>query len=231
MLAGTTIGVLINSYMPPVITSFALSILLFFNGLKTIKKGIKHLSDAKFSVPNERTAILNQDPEDQQQTSSTANSIPIRIIIYFIGEWTLVLVLTVLRGNIEFASPLGISICSPMWWILTLGQVPLASLFSFLSLKVTRPCPSWTRTKCVKLFFLSITAGFIASSLGIGGAMVLQPALLGYGYSILESRSASIFIIVFSSSSSFIQYALFGHFEYEVAFTFMPMCFWRHLLG
>ncbi|KAL0223961.1 hypothetical protein P9112_003351 [Eukaryota sp. TZLM1-RC] len=232
MLAGTVVGVLINAFFPPVITSFCLVILLCYNGIRSIKKGLKAKKDYKISLSNdvdEASGLLNESKQDIEEQRPLKT--PYLIIVYFVLEWCFVLTLTILRGSIQYPSPIGIDVCSYMWWGLTLAQVPLAVFFSFMSLKVTKSFPRWSKKKCTKLFSLAFVSGFIASALGIGGAMVMTPALLSFGYTMMQARSASIFIILFSASASFIQYALFGALDYETVQVLAPLAFFSALFG
>lgn len=65
------------------------------------------------------------------------------------------------------------------------------------------------------LFFLGISIGLIAMSLGIGGAIFLTPILVGFlNYDMKKAISIGLFFVIFSSSSGFLSMAYNGLVNY-----------------
>jgi uncharacterized membrane protein YfcA len=71
-----------------------------------------------------------------------------------------------------------------------------------------------------KLFFIGLFVGMIAISVGVGGAILITPILVGFlKYKLKTTVSLSLFFVVFSSVSGFISQSLAGHINYKVGFT------------
>ena len=71
-----------------------------------------------------------------------------------------------------------------------------------------------------KLFFIGVGVGMIALSVGVGGAILITPILVGFlKYRLKTTVSLSLFFVVFSSVSGFISQSLAGHIDYQKGFT------------
>jgi len=71
-----------------------------------------------------------------------------------------------------------------------------------------------------KLFFIGLFVGAIAISVGVGGAILITPILVGFlKYKLKTTISLSLFFVVFSSVSGFISQSLAGHINYVEGFT------------
>ena len=71
-----------------------------------------------------------------------------------------------------------------------------------------------------KLFFIGLFVGMIAISVGVGGAVLITPILVGFlHYRLKTTVSLSLFFVVFSSISGFISQSFAGHINYSKGFT------------
>jgi hypothetical protein len=71
-----------------------------------------------------------------------------------------------------------------------------------------------------KLFFIGLFVGMIAISVGVGGAILITPILVGFlHYRLKTTVSLSLFFVVFSSISGFISQSLAGHINYTQGFS------------
>jgi uncharacterized membrane protein YfcA len=71
-----------------------------------------------------------------------------------------------------------------------------------------------------KLFFIGFFVGAIAISVGVGGAILITPILVGFlKYKLKTTVSLSLFFVVFSSVFGFISQSLAGHINYLEGFT------------
>jgi len=71
-----------------------------------------------------------------------------------------------------------------------------------------------------KLFFIGFFVGAIAISVGVGGAVLITPILVGFlKYKLKTTVSLSLFFVVFSSLFGFISQSLAGHINYLEGFT------------
>ena len=70
-----------------------------------------------------------------------------------------------------------------------------------------------------KLFFIGLFVGMIATSVGVGGAVLITPILVGFlKYKLKTTVSLSLFFVVFSSTFGFISQSLAGHIDYLEGF-------------
>jgi len=71
-----------------------------------------------------------------------------------------------------------------------------------------------------KLLFIGIFVGAIAISVGVGGAILITPILVGFlKYKLKTTVSLSLFFVVFSSISGFISQSIAGHINYIEGFS------------
>jgi len=71
-----------------------------------------------------------------------------------------------------------------------------------------------------KLFLIGLFVGAIAISVGVGGAILITPILVGFlKYKLKTTVSLSLFFVVFSSFSGFISQSIAGHINYIEGFT------------
>jgi len=71
-----------------------------------------------------------------------------------------------------------------------------------------------------KLFFIGMFVGAIAISVGVGGAILITPILVGFlKYKLKTTVSLSLFFVVFSSISGFISQSIAGHINYLEGFS------------
>ncbi len=71
-----------------------------------------------------------------------------------------------------------------------------------------------------KLFIIGFFVGAIAISVGVGGAILITPILVGFlKYKLKTTVSLSLFFVVFSSVFGFISQSIAGHINYIEGFT------------
>ena len=103
-----------------------------------------------------------------------------------------------------------------------LGAVFLTLVFIaivrfFITIKEPETEPPIDRKK---LYFIGLFVGTIALSVGVGGAILITPILVGFlKYRLKTTVSMSLFFVVFSSVSGFISQSLAGHVNYLEGFT------------
>ncbi len=63
---------------------------------------------------------------------------------------------------------------------------------------------------------IGVLIGLFATSIGIGGALILTPVMVGFLHHKLKSAvSAALFFVVFSSISGLISLSLYGHIDFQ----------------
>ena len=71
-----------------------------------------------------------------------------------------------------------------------------------------------------KLFIIGIFVGMISVSVGVGGAILITPILVGFlKYKLKTTVSLSLFFVIFSSIAGFISQSLAGHINYVEGFS------------
>ncbi|WP_457560506.1 sulfite exporter TauE/SafE family protein [Caminibacter sp.] len=71
-----------------------------------------------------------------------------------------------------------------------------------------------------KLFIIGFFVGMISSSVGVGGAVLITPILVGFlKYKLKTTVSLSLFFVIFSSTAGFISQSVAGHINYTEGFT------------
>jgi len=71
----------------------------------------------------------------------------------------------------------------------------------------------------VLLFLIGIGVGSIAISVGVGGAVMITPILVGMlRYDLKKAVSLSLFFVVFSATSGFISLSSYGLVDYKLGF-------------
>ncbi len=68
----------------------------------------------------------------------------------------------------------------------------------------------------ILLFFIGYLVGSISISVGIGGALLITPILVGFlHFPLRKALSSALFFVIFSSISGFISLSYFGHIDYQ----------------
>jgi len=108
---------------------------------------------------------------------------------------------------------------APKWLLgaIFLTLVLIAIIRFFITVKEPQTEPPIDNKK---LFFIGAFVGSIAISVGVGGAILITPILVGFlKYKLKTTVSLSLFFVVFSSISGFISQSLAGHINYLEGFT------------
>jgi len=108
---------------------------------------------------------------------------------------------------------------APKWLLgaIFLTLVFIAIIRFFITVKEPQTEPPIDNKK---LFFIGVFVGSIAISVGVGGAILITPILVGFlKYKLKTTVSLSLFFVVFSSISGFISQSLAGHINYLEGFT------------
>lgn len=69
------------------------------------------------------------------------------------------------------------------------------------------------------LLILGMFVGLFSISIGVGGAVLITPILVGiFHYDVKKAASMGLFFVIFSSISGFISLSIFGHINYLYGF-------------
>ncbi|KAL7679762.1 putative transmembrane protein TauE [Plasmopara halstedii] len=167
---------------------------------------------------------------------------PLKYVIPMVISWLVVLVQSMLRGGHGTSSVVGVICNSTKFWILTF--LPLLVPISITlwvghqlrlqnRLKVMWNYPfiegeiHWIKKRIIVFPALCSLAGMCAGLLGIGGGMVKGPIMLEMGILPPVQSATASFMILFTSSSTTLQFAINGQFpgerqyDYIMWFAFM----------
>ncbi|POM62465.1 hypothetical protein PHPALM_28388 [Phytophthora palmivora] len=161
---------------------------------------------------------------------------PFEYIWPLVASWLIILIQSFLRGGHGAPSAIGITCNSVDYWVLTL--VPLAilvaiSLYIGYRLRLMNRFKvvsgysfvdgdiHWIKRRVLFLPALCTTAGVAAGLLGIGGGMVKGPIMLEAGVLPAVQSATASFMILFTASSTTLQFAINGQFPGEFQFDYM----------
>ncbi|KAG1693442.1 hypothetical protein DVH05_023525 [Phytophthora capsici] len=168
---------------------------------------------------------------------------PLKYILPLVLSWLVVLIQSMLRGGHGAPSIIGITCNSTDYWLLTL--LPLLILVAITlwvghqlrllnRLKVLCNYPfiegdvHWIKRRIIIFPTLCTMAGVSAGLLGIGGGMVKGPIMLEMGILPGVQSATANFMILFTSSSTTLQFAINGQFPGELQYDYMA---WFALMG
>ncbi|KAG7385896.1 hypothetical protein PHYPSEUDO_000958 [Phytophthora pseudosyringae] len=190
---------------------------------------------------NRRFGTFPSDDDKQAQRRSAierreARVFPFEYLWPLALSWLLILVQSMLRGGHGAPSAIGVKCNSSNYWLLTL--VPLAFPIS-VSLwmghrlrrlnrfKVLGSYPflegdiHWIKRRVLTFPAVCSIAGVAAGLLGIGGGMVKGPIMLEAGVLPAVQSATASFMILFTASSTTLQFAINGQFPGEFQFDYM----------
>jgi uncharacterized membrane protein YfcA len=214
LVAGSSTGSLLTRIAQGWMTLLGLSILLWIISYVTLVKATelyKKESEAKSQSKELHESLIGQvEPADNSWTP--------KILIIF--SLLLLVVFSMIKGDKEFHSIIGIEQCSPEYFGVIFGYFGVVLLqTAFTAVYITRKSNnSESKSHEFKLEgkviiilpIVTFITGLLAGSLGIGGGLVLNPILIVYGM-LPEVSTASCNVFVFMTSiSSFIQFSMAG---------------------
>ncbi|KAL4171130.1 hypothetical protein KRP22_009228 [Phytophthora ramorum] len=165
-----------------------------------------------------------------------ARVFPFEYISPLVVSWLIILVQSILRGGHGAPSAIGVACNSSDYWVLTV--MPLTVLVA-ISLyigyrlrlmnrsKVVSNYPfadgdiHWIKRRVVVFPSVCTIAGIAAGLLGIGGGMVKGPIMLEAGVLPAVQSATASFMILFTASSTTLQFAINGQFPGEFQFDYM----------
>eukprot|EP01126_Amoeba_proteus_P038058 TRINITY_DN3952_c0_g1_i5.p1 TRINITY_DN3952_c0_g1~~TRINITY_DN3952_c0_g1_i5.p1 ORF type:complete len:295 (+),score=41.93 TRINITY_DN3952_c0_g1_i5:734-1618(+) len=185
------------------------------------------------------SAELHQILEDEKR-------VPWLKLLSFLLVWAVVFIVAILKGGEGKKSPVGITCGTVGYWLLVCSLVPFVIIYIAIfghvierdyRLKVRLSYPflesdiQWNRRLLFKLPFICVIAGIAAGLFGIGSGMIIGPILLTMNVHPRVSAAVSAFMILFTASSTTIQFAIFGMLQYDYALCFGILAFAGALIG
>lgn len=152
---------------------------------------------------------------------------PLKYILPLVFSWLIILVQSLLRGGHGAPSVIGIACNSADYWMITflpmlllvaitlwvgyqlrlLNRVKVLSDYPFIEGDI-----HWIKSRTLVFPILCTMAGVAAGLLGIGGGMVKGPIMLEMGILPAVQSATANFMVLFTSSSTTLQFAINGQF-------------------
>ncbi|KAG6967809.1 hypothetical protein JG688_00006124 [Phytophthora aleatoria] len=208
-------------------------------------------SDPLVGQDKRQFGTFSSDDDNQAQRRNAierreARVFPFEYLWPLALSWLLILVQSMLRGGHGAPSAIGVTCNSSTYWLLTL--LPLAipisvSLWMGYRLrllnryKVIGNYPfvegdiHWIKRRVLMFPAVCTTAGVAAGLLGIGGGMVKGPIMLEAGVLPAVQSATASFMILFTASSTTLQFAINGQFPGEFQFDYMAWFAFVGFLG
>ena len=240
LLLGTCYGVIVNALLPDWFILICLTLTFAFGAWGTYRKANtlaakeeNMYKDGAKPLMGEPVYELDRNPnhsEDLQQICRDEARVfpPVQmsmiVIMYFFT-----MVAAFARGGKGLKSFFGIEPCSAAYWWFTIGFTACCVLVIALSAyiltnKYTRYVAAgykfedddmkWTQAGSNNVIWVSLMTGLICGCLGLTGGVFLGPALLWLGVRTETSAATCSFVVSFSSSVAFVQYAAAGMVKY-----------------
>ncbi len=151
---------------------------------------------------------------------------------FMILAYVTMIILTFLKGSDHFKSFIGVKMylennfrCSASYWSLYFLYLPIAVLITYYSAKQIQsetlyrieigfPYDNhdimWNKGMLFKYPIYGFFAGLTAGLVGIGGGLIIGPLLIELGINPIISTSTSNFLVLFTSSSTSLQFTMMG---------------------
>jgi len=167
-------------------------------------------------------------------------------ILSFVFIWACVFVVSFLKGGEGHDSLIGIPCGSLYYWLLVCSMIPAFILYTavfgyFLNRRYQRKKEieypflrtdiEWTGGILIKLPIFGFFAGIAAGLFGIGSGMIVGPIILSYQVPPRVVAAVSAFMILFTASSTTIQFSVFGLLKYDYALWYSGFGFVGAMVG
>ncbi|KAG3026643.1 hypothetical protein PC121_g6236 [Phytophthora cactorum] len=208
-------------------------------------------SDPLVGQDKRQFGTFSSDDDNQTQRRNAierreARVFPFEYLWPLALSWLLILVQSMLRGGHGAPSAIGVTCNSSTYWLLTL--LPLAipisvSLWMGYRLRLLNRYMvignypfvegdiHWIKRRVLMFPAVCTTAGVAAGLLGIGGGMVKGPIMLEAGVLPAVQSATASFMILFTASSTTLQFAINGQFPGEFQFDYMAWFAFVGFLG
>ena len=197
---------------------------------------INNSLEGRKSLTEEELKILNED--DDPLNWERINYILFLEVIVIIDQ--------LIEGSSRVPSFFGITKCSFIYWLTFLIYVGIALYFVKYSINkvyehihIKKKLIPDFRSEVIDnveknlsyVVFISILAGIISSSLGIGGGMITNPVFASLGMDPKQSSSTSNFLIIVTAIASSVIFILSGQLEIEYSLCLGAFCTGSALIG
>ena len=199
------------------------------------KKENDKVNSVKYLDLNPETTSAAYPPELQEILSEDKLLFPVRKMIILLFLPSFLVIIMILRGSSRFDSIIDVEFCSKDYWTLYFFGILGCLLFFITGQKAvlrrfkvkrrygyTNTTFNITSKDVNQLGLLGVTAGFVASLVGIGGGLILGSKLLHMGIRIQNMTATNGLIALMTSFISLFQAFMFGDItKSEILFFFL----------
>ncbi|KAJ3447546.1 protein yippee-like [Anaeramoeba flamelloides] len=161
-------------------------------------------------------------------------------------NWIFILVFSLFKGGDEKYSIIGVEKCSLKFWIIIVCIYPVIIISTYLVIKYLDKTEKtkiklkwkfnpgdirWDRRAFILIPSLSLLTGIIASLIGIGGGLLISAFLVELNCLPPVISATSAAIILFTSSSTSLQYLIIGQLSPEYAAWYFSLSFIAFIIG
>lgn len=260
LIFGTSVGVILGLIFPSWLILTLLTLVLIYityaSGQMSIKLFKKENAE-RAKVANEN--LIDEDkptfvdegsleitPELKDIIDNEKKWFPLVPVLILLVIYAFAVFTSFLRGSAGHPSIIGVSQCTPAYWLMNLVILVCYILFTIAStcyiIHITKKKVSlgydfdaydliWTWKPLTILIIFGVLAGIGAGLLSFGGALILGPVMLKLGIRPEVSAGTSTGIIVLTSSISIIQYAIAGKLELIYGIWFFSFSFLGSVIG
>ncbi|GJM92909.1 hypothetical protein PR202_ga09415 [Eleusine coracana subsp. coracana] len=164
--------------------------------------------------------------------------------------WLCFFVVHLLVGGKGAKGSIDIKPCGVLYWVITLAQIPIAVAFTacivhqkrkpsrtqngLVIVDETQAVPVKSRLNALPAHVFPVAAlltGVMSGLFGIGGGLLLNPVFYHIGVPPKTSSATVMFMVLFSSSMSTVQFIILGVSGIESALAYAVVCFVASVVG
>lgn len=165
---------------------------------------------------------------------------------FFIFNYLVMLIISLIKGSNYFTSIFNIENCSFLYWFIFSMYIPIVILLTFMAIKSVIKTHkyrefigfkfnkwdiNWNYQIAIKFATYGFLSGCLSAMLGIGGGLIISPVLLEVGLHPLVASSTSNFLVLFTSSSTSLQFMLFGMVKEDYGIVFFLLSILGSIIG
>lgn len=173
---------------------------------------------------------MQAEPKELQTVSGEEQEVPLLASASVVGLYLLLFAFVLVRGGKGIPSLLGFSLCSDQYWVFTLvftvlcvgivGWLGLTHMREYrqyrqLGYQLEADGLVWTPWKAVQLAVTALLTALGMGLLGVPGVSLVTSLLRVYGLGVEVATASSTILCFFTSSLSFLQFAVAGQANYD----------------
>jgi uncharacterized membrane protein YfcA len=255
LLAGTTIGVVVNIVLPYWLILLILTGLMCVLFFSTYQSSLKLYRKENTQVRTEiemtekfdnTEKLLVENKELKHIHEKEKRIIPLDSLLIILPIYFLMIFMALVRGSQRFPSVINLEFCSALFWCFSVLMIIIFIALSeactwYMLVKHKKKAEigydydrldiKWEKESARKISLVGLAAGFIGSLVGVGGALIVNPVLLKIGIRPEVMTATSSFMVLFASTISSLQYILAGKIDVEYGLWTLSFSFIGSALG